>query len=59
MTKISTKYFQGDATREDLKNARVSLLLEALVDQDDSELVLAMSEPDVDLTYTLWVLGNG
>lgn len=59
MTKTSTQYFQGDATREDLKNARVSLMLEALVDQDESEIVLSLSEADVDLAYTLWVLGNG
>ena len=59
MAKISAKYFQGNATKETIKNGRVSLLLEALVDQDDSELVLSMSEEYVDSTYTLWVLGNG
>ena len=59
MTKRMTQYFQGDATREDLKNARVSLMSEALVDQDDSETLLSLSEADVDLAYTLWVLGNG
>jgi hypothetical protein len=59
MTKRSAQYFNGDASREDLKNARVRLMLGALVDQDDSEVVLSLSEPDVDLAYTLWVLGNG
>jgi hypothetical protein len=59
MTKRSAQYFNGDASREDLTNARVHLMLEALVDQDDSELILSMSESDVDSAYTLWVLGNG
>ena len=59
MTKRSAQYFNGDASREDLKNARVRLMLGALVDQDDSEAVLSLSEPDVDLAYTLWILGNG
>jgi hypothetical protein len=59
MVKISTKYFQGEATKEDLNNGRASLLIEALVDEDDSEIVASMCEEDVDWTYTLWVLANG
>jgi len=59
MTKISTKYFQGEATREDLNNGRASLLIEALVDEDDSGIVTSMCEEDVDFAYTLWVLANG
>ena len=59
MTKVSTMYFEGNATKQDIKEARMALMIEALVDPDDSNLILRMDDLDVDATYTLWVLGNG
>jgi hypothetical protein len=59
MTKVSTMYFEGKATKQNIKEARMSLMMEALVDPDDSIVILGMDDLDVDATYTLWVLGNG
>lgn len=59
LTKVSTMYFEGNATKQDIIEARMSLMMEALVDPDDSTLLLGMDDLDVDATYTLWVLGNG
>lgn len=59
MTKVSTMYFEGEATKQDIIEARMALMIEALVDPDDSIVLLGMDDLDVDATYTLWVLGNG
>jgi hypothetical protein len=59
MTKVSTMYFEGKATKQDIIEARLALMIEALVDPDDSIVFLGMDDLDVDATYTLWVLGNG
>ena len=59
MTKVSTMYFEGNATKQNIKEARMALMIEALVDPDDATLILGMDDLDVDATYTLWVLGNG
>lgn len=34
-------------------------MLEALVDEDDSEMLMSLSEEDINWTYTIWVLANG
>jgi hypothetical protein len=59
MTQISTAYFQGNASKEDITNGRLRLMLEALVDEDDSEMLMSLSEEDINWAYTFWVLANG
>ena len=59
MTQISTAYFQGNASKEEIMNGRLRLMLEALVDEDDSEMLMSLSEEDINWTYTIWILANG
>lgn len=59
MTQISTAYFQGNASKEDITNGRLRLMLEALVDEDDSEMLMSLPEEDINWAYTFWVLANG
>ena len=59
LTQVSTAYFQGNASKEEIMNSRLRLMLEALVDEDDSEMLMSLSEEDINWTYTIWILANG